>query len=87
MSQQYTIGIIGLGYVGLPLSIAFADKYSVIGYDINIDRITELKNGVDKTKELESVQFSTKIPIHFTAELNDLQHCNVYIITVPTPIN
>jgi UDP-N-acetyl-D-galactosamine dehydrogenase len=87
MSQQYTIGIIGLGYVGLPLSIAFADKYSVIGYDVNIDRITELKNGVDKTKELEPDQFSTKVPIRFTSELVDLKFCNIYIITVPTPIN
>jgi UDP-N-acetyl-D-galactosamine dehydrogenase len=87
MSQQYRIGIIGLGYVGLPLSIAFADKYSVIGYDINSERIADLKNGIDKTKELEPAQFSTKIPIRFTTELNDLQHCNVYIITVPTPIN
>jgi UDP-N-acetyl-D-galactosamine dehydrogenase len=87
MSQQYTIGIIGLGYVGLPLSIAFADKYSVIGYDINNERIADLKNDIDKTNELEPAQFSTKIPIQFTTELNDLQHCNVYIITVPTPIN
>jgi UDP-N-acetyl-D-galactosamine dehydrogenase len=87
MSQQYRIGIIGLGYVGLPLSIAFADKYAVIGYDINSERIADLKNGIDKTKELEPAQFSTKIPTRFTTELNDLQHCNVYIITVPTPIN
>ncbi|OYY99372.1 MAG: Vi polysaccharide biosynthesis protein VipA/TviB [Sphingobacteriia bacterium 28-36-52] len=87
MSQQYIIGIIGLGYVGLPLSIAFAEKYSVIGYDINRERIADLKNGIDKTKELESTQFSTKIPIRFTTELDDLRFCNVYIITVPTPIN
>ena len=87
MFQQYTIGIIGLGYVGLPLSIAFADKYSVIGYDINSERIADLKKGIDKTKELEPTQFSTKIPIQFTTELDDLRFCNVYIITVPTPIN
>ncbi len=87
MFQQYTIGIIGLGYVGLPLSIAFADKYSVIGYDINRERIDDLKNGIDKTNELEPAQFSTKTPIQFTNELNDLQDCNIYIITVPTPIN
>lgn len=87
MSQQYTIGIIGLGYVGLPLSIAFAHKYSVIGYDINEERVAELIKGVDKTKELEPAQFSTKIPIQFTSELSDIQKCNIYIITVPTPIN
>jgi UDP-N-acetyl-D-galactosamine dehydrogenase len=87
MSQHYTIGIIGLGYVGLPLSIAFADKYPVIGYDINAERVAELIKGIDKTKELEPDQFSTKNPVQFTNELNDLQNCNVYIITVPTPIN
>jgi UDP-N-acetyl-D-galactosamine dehydrogenase len=87
MSQQYTIGIIGLGYVGLPLSIAFADKFAVIGYDIDSERVAQLKNRIDRTKELEPTQFSTKIPIQFTTELNDLQFCNFYIITVPTPIN
>jgi UDP-N-acetyl-D-galactosamine dehydrogenase len=87
MSQQYTIGIIGLGYVGLPLSIAFAHKYSVMGYDINGERVLELLKGIDKTRELEPAQFSTKKPIHFTTELYDLKFCNVYVITVPTPIN
>lgn len=87
MSQQYTIGIIGLGYVGLPLSIAFADQYQVFGYDINGQRIAELKNCIDNTKELEPAQFLTKIPIHFTSAICDLEKCNVFIVTVPTPIN
>lgn len=87
MFQQYTIGIIGLGYVGLPLSIAFADQYQVFGYDINDQRIEELKNCIDKTKELEPAQFLTKIPIHFTSVISDLEKCNVFIVTVPTPIN
>lgn len=87
MSQQYTIGIIGLGYVGLPLSIAFADQYQVFGYDINGQRIAELKNCIDKTKELEPAQFLTKIPIQFTSSISDLKNCNVFIVTVPTPIN
>lgn len=85
--HEYNIAIVGLGYVGLPLSIAFADKYYVIGYDINGERVAELVKGIDKTKELEPHQFLTKTPIQFTDELDDLKDCNIYIITVPTPIN
>lgn len=81
------IGIIGLGYVGLPLSIALTDKYHVVGYDINEGRISELNNQFDKTKEIETDQFKTKLPIKFTKDLYELSSCNVYIITVPTPID
>jgi len=87
MIKDYTIGIIGLGYVGLPLSIAFAEKYQVIGYDINSERVSELKNGIDKTKEVETALFETTIPIKFTTHLNDLNVCSIYILTVPTPID
>lgn len=87
MFKDYQIGIIGLGYVGLPLSIAFAEKYQVIGYDINKGRILELKNGIDKSKEIEVTQFDTNIPIQFTYDLNELSVCNIFIITVPTPID
>lgn len=87
MHQDYTIGIIGLGYVGLPLSIAFASQFKVIGYDINTTRVEELNKRFDRTKEIEAVQFETKIPIYFTDILKDLSFCNVFIITVPTPIN
>ncbi|WP_295234486.1 nucleotide sugar dehydrogenase [Sediminibacterium sp.] len=87
MFKDYQIGIIGLGYVGLPLSIAFAEKYTVIGYDINTERVSELNNQFDKTKEIEAVQFETNIPIKFTTDLKDLSDCNIYIVTVPTPID
>lgn len=87
MFKNYQIGVIGLGYVGLPLSIAFAEKYHVVGYDINEERVSELKNGIDKTKEVETTQFDTKMPIQFTTDLNDLSFCDVYIVTVPTPID
>lgn len=87
MIKEYKISIIGLGYVGLPLSIAFAHKYSVVGYDISVERVSELNNRFDKTKEIETAQFETTIPIQFTADLNDITACNVYIITVPTPID
>lgn len=87
MFKDYKIGIIGLGYVGLPLSIAFAEKYQVIGYDINFERVSALKNGIDKTKEVETAQFETNFPIHFTSDLKVLSDCNIYIVTVPTPID
>lgn len=86
MLQDYKIGVIGLGYVGLPLSIAFAEKYQIVGYDINTERVKELKKRIDKTKEVETTQFDTNIPIQFSDHLNDISACNVYIITVPTPI-
>lgn len=87
MFKDYKIGVIGLGYVGLPLSIAFAEKYQVVGYDINTERVSALKNGIDKTKEVETAQFDTRIPIQFTTDLYDLSNCNVYVVTVPTPID
>lgn len=81
------ISIIGLGYVGLPLAIAFAEKFPVIGYDINENRIKELKHQIDNTKEIESHQFETKEPIQFTSLLDDIKDANIFIITVPTPID
>lgn len=84
---NYIISIIGLGYVGLPLAIAFAEKFPVIGYDINENRIKELKHQIDNTKEIESYQFETKEPIQFTSLLDDIKDANIFIITVPTPID
>ena len=81
------ISIIGLGYVGLPLAIAFAEKFPVIGYDINENRIKELKHHIDNTKEIESYQFETKEPIQFTSLLDDIKDANIFIITVPTTID
>jgi len=71
----------------LPLSIAFAGKYMVVGYDINEERVTELKTSIDRTKEIETVQFETNIPIQFTSDLKEISSCNIYIVTVPTPID
>ncbi len=83
------ICIIGLGYVGLPLAHAFSEKYSVVGFDINNIRINELKKGYDRTCELNETQVkdALKNNIHFTNELDDISDCNVYIVTVPTPID
>jgi UDP-N-acetyl-D-galactosamine dehydrogenase len=84
---DYKIAIVGLGYVGLPLSIAFADKYKVVGFDINTQRIAELKKGFDRTKEVEASLFNTTHPIKFTDSIEDIQYSNIFIVTVPTPID
>lgn len=81
------IAIIGLGYVGLPLTIAFANKYEVIGFDINSKRVLELKEGYDRTKEVERTRFNTIFPVVFTDSISDISDCNIFIITVPTPID
>ncbi len=83
------IAIIGLGYVGLPLAHAFSSKYKVIGLDINQARIDELKNGFDRTLELDETQVKECIDngMEFTTNIEDTKECNIYIVTVPTPIN
>ena len=83
------IAIIGLGYVGLPLAHAFSEKYEVVGFDINTDRIDELNNAYDRTLELNEAQMKEAIAhgMRFSTDLNDIADCNVYVITVPTPID
>jgi UDP-N-acetyl-D-galactosamine dehydrogenase len=90
------IAIIGLGYVGLPLAIEFGKKYRTIGFDIDKNRIEELTNGKDRTNEadLEQLKISTSksndennLGLFFSSELNDIVNSNVFIITVPTPID
>jgi len=83
------IAIIGLGYVGLPLAHAFSFKYEVIGFDVAKWRIDELKNGTDRTLELSEAQVKEAIEnnMQFTNILDDIADCNVYIVTVPTPID
>lgn len=89
MINKNKICIIGLGYVGLPLAHAFSEKYEVVGLDINQSRIDELNSGFDRTLELttEQVKESIKNGMKFTSSLDDAKDCNVYIVTVPTPIN
>ena len=83
------ICIIGLGYVGLPLANAFSEKYEVVGLDINKARIEELNNGFDRTLELtiEQVTESIKNGMKFTSNIDEAKDCNIYIVTVPTPID
>lgn len=98
MNKQYKIAIIGLGYVGLPLAVAFAEKYKVVGFDINLNRIQELKKHNDKTLEISSEQLANVIVadenyikdeyqhgLYTTMNVADLADCNFYIVTVPTP--
>ena len=86
--KNYKITIIGLGYVGLPLAVAYAEKYSVIGFDINQLRIDELLLGHDRTLEIEpDLLESVKNNLLFTSSLEDIKDSNIYIVTVPTPID
>jgi UDP-N-acetyl-D-galactosamine dehydrogenase len=80
------ITVIGLGYVGLPVALAFAEKFKVIGYDINEERIELLRNNIDPSREISGKEFEEK-DIFFTSDVSDLQKCSFYIITVPTPID
>ena len=81
------IAVIGLGYVGLPLAVEFSKKYSVIGFDIDIDRIDELKNNFDRTNEIpqEILEESNDLKLTFSKE--DIAESNIYIVTVPTPVD
>ncbi len=93
--QKDKIAIVGLGYVGLPLATLFAKKYSVIGYDINTNRINELMIGIDSTLEVNSKTLKSVIidndsgsnGLFCTNDINSLKKCNVYIVTVPTPVD
>ncbi|MBL4729151.1 MAG: nucleotide sugar dehydrogenase, partial [Gammaproteobacteria bacterium] len=84
--NESKIVVIGLGYVGLPLLVEFAKNFPCIGFDINKKRIQELEAGIDQTNEVSGEELSA-VDLKFTSEISDLQEANVYIITVPTPID
>lgn len=81
------IAIIGLGYVGLPLAVAFGQKRPVIGFDISTRRITELRRGIDRNRESSEEQLQKATQLSFSHRPEDLRKCGVFIVTVPTPIN
>lgn len=95
--EEVKIAIIGLGYVGLPLAVEFGKKYAVLGFDINQSRINELSEGKDRTNEadLEGLRRATELyqstngekGLSFSSDTEKLKNCNIYIVTVPTPIN
>ena len=81
------IAIIGLGYVGLPLAVEFGKKYQTLGFDINKGRITELQQGTDSTLEVSDEELAATPNLTYSCEVADLKAANVYIVTVPTPID
>ncbi|MGY0504540.1 nucleotide sugar dehydrogenase [Luteimonas sp. e5] len=80
------IGVIGLGYVGLPLAVEFARHFDVVGFDIDATRVAELAAGHDRTRELEAAEL-TPARLHYSADAAELDACNVFVVTVPTPID
>ena len=84
--ESLRIGIVGLGYVGLPLAVEFGKKYPTLGFDINSARVQELDAGKDSTLECSSEELSSAYLLRYTHQLGDLKGCNFYVVTVPTPI-
>ncbi|KAA6187694.1 nucleotide sugar dehydrogenase [Thiohalocapsa marina] len=82
-----SIAIIGLGYVGLPLAVEFGRLLPTIGFDIDARRIRELTDGLDRTREVEAEELAAATQLRYTTNLDDVRHCSVFIVTVPTPID
>jgi len=81
------IGIIGLGYVGLPLAVEFGKILNVIGFDINAGRIEELRRGIDRTLEVDKNELAAAQHLKFSSDPADLKTVNYFIVTVPTPVD
>ena len=81
------IAVIGLGYVGLPLAVEFGKQFPTLGFDISGDRIAALKDGDDATREVTTAEMAAAEQLRFTGNLEDIRDCNVYIVTVPTPVD
>ena len=85
--DQIKLAVIGLGYVGLPLAVEFGKQRSVVGFDIHTSRIEALRQGKDSTLEVSDAELAEANQLSYSADLNDLSDCNVFIVTVPTPID
>jgi UDP-N-acetyl-D-galactosamine dehydrogenase len=85
--DNLNIGVIGLGYVGLPIAVEFGKKFPTVGFDINTSRVEELIQGHDFTLEVSSDELASATHIQYSADVSKLSDCNVYIVTVPTPID
>lgn len=81
------IGVIGLGYVGLPLAVEFGRRYATLGFDIDASRVTELRAGIDRTLEVDEASLAGAGRLSYSGDLDDLRACDVFIVTVPTPID
>ncbi len=84
--NKLRIGVIGLGYVGLPLAVEFGKRYPTLGFDVKADRIADLKKGIDVTLEMSADELAAAKQLHFSTDTAELDGCNFYIVTVPTPI-
>tara|TARA_Y100001935_G_C17290626_1_gene503081 strand:+ start:639 stop:1910 length:1272 start_codon:yes stop_codon:yes gene_type:complete len=87
LKDDIKIGILGLGYVGLPLAVEFSKHFNVIGFDMDVERISELESGYDSTREVSSDHLKNLDKLKLSSSKSDLLLCNVYIVTVPTPID
>ena len=84
--QDVRIGVVGLGYVGLPLAVEFGRKYPTVGFDLKEERVAELRGGTDSTLEVEPELLAAATELSYTTDVKGLTSCNVYIVTVPTPV-
>ncbi len=87
LPKDIHIGVVGLGYVGLPLAVEFGKHLPTMGFDINTSRLEELKKGIDRTLEVSQDELNTTSHLSFSSSVDDLRACNVFIVTVPTPID
>ncbi|TGD73121.1 nucleotide sugar dehydrogenase [Mangrovimicrobium sediminis] len=87
MTQDPVIAVVGLGYVGLPLAVAFGQRYRTLGFDVDAARIEELRAGNDRTREVEAPALAAATQLAFTADITEITAANVYVVTVPTPID
>jgi UDP-N-acetyl-D-galactosamine dehydrogenase len=85
--EKARIGVVGLGYVGLPLAVEFGKFYETVGFDVKPERIKELESGRDSTLEVSSPELKSTTKLTFTGSVNGIRHCNVYVVTVPTPVD
>lgn len=85
--ENVKLGIVGLGYVGLPLAVEFGKHYSVLGFDISERRIEELSGGRDSTLEVSEQELGEAKNLQFSTSVEKLSNCNIFIVTVPTPID
>ena len=86
-TKDTRIAVIGLGYVGLPLAVEFGKRYLTIGFDVNRSRITALISGSDSTLEVDKAALESATHLSYTTDVDKLKTCNIYIVTVPTPID
>ena len=86
-NKEVVIGVVGLGYVGLPLAVEFGKQFKTLGFDINQQRVDELNAGIDHTLECSPEQLSSSTHLNFSTDQRELEACEIYIITVPTPID